>query len=265
MANKPRRRRVPRLLIGAAALLILAVLCVEIGGRVATQRIAEEQLFAAGVAGGVEVTVGKSWWQPTILAALLDGRVDQLAIRLDDAKLYSLPVSEADYILNDLRIDLSLRERKVVASSLGSGSVRVLIDPSEIGALLGVPAEVRNGVLLLGSPPEQAELSIQGKNLIVDSPQLRATGQVASLQVADPQLLPCDPQVRIFGEMVELACKGSSLPGVLRNSIGIVTPTVPATPTTPGDSQPTQLESPATLERPPPSGGTTPLGGNDGG
>jgi hypothetical protein len=190
--------------------------------------------------------------------------VDRIAIRLQDAKLYSLPVTQAEYILNDLQIDLSLRTAKVVASSLGSGSVRVLIDPSQIGALVGVPAEIRDGVLLLGSPLEPAELSLQGNDLIIDSAQLRAAGQVTSLQVADPELLPCDPQVRILGEMVELACTGNSLPGVLRNSIGVGTPVIPV------DSQPTQLEPPATLNKPAtPTTATpttaTPTGGNDGG
>ncbi len=260
-----RSKTARRLVIGGLSLLVLVLLCIEVGGRVATQRIAEDQLRASGVAGGVEVTVGESWWKPTILAAILDGRVDHIAIRLQDAKLYALPVAEADYILNDLRIDLSLRERKVVASSLGSGSVRVLIDPTAIGALVGVPAEIQNGVLLLGSPLEPAELSVQGPNLIVDSPQLRAAGQVTSLQVADPQLLPCDPQVRIFLEMVELACTGNSLPGVLRNSIGVTTPAVPTTPSAPGDSQPTQLEPSETLEKPAAASSTTSLGSNDGG
>ena len=269
MAKQSKAKTARKVLMGLALLVLVVAICVEIGGRMATEKIAEDQLRSAGVAGGVEVTVGESWWRPTVLSAIFTGQVDRIAIDLQNAKLYSLPVAQAEYILNDLQIDLSLRTAKVVASSLGSGSVRVLIDPSQIGALVGVPAEIRDGVLLLGSPLEPAELSLQGNDLIIDSAQLRAAGQVTSLQVADPELLPCDPQVRILGQMVELACTGNSLPGVLRNSIGVGTPAIPV------DAQPTQLEPPATLEKPAapstatPSPATpstaTPAGGNDGG
>ncbi|MEI7887409.1 MAG: hypothetical protein WCJ04_08460 [Actinomycetes bacterium] len=259
MAKQSKAKTARKMLMGLALLVLVVAICVEIGGRVVTQRIAEDQLRSAGVAGGVEVTVGESWWRPTVLPAIFTGQVDRIAIRLNKAKLYSLPVTQADYILNDLQIDLSLRTAKVVASSLGSGSVRVLIDPSEIGALVGVPAEIRDGALLLGSPLEPAQLSLQGQNLVIDSPQLRSAGQVTSLQIADPELLPCNPQVRILGAMVELACTGNSLPGVLRNSIGVGTPSIPV------DSQPTQLEPPVTLDKPRASPITTPAGGNDGG
>jgi len=272
VANHPKGKTIRKLLVAAACSLLVLLFCIEVGGRVATEQLAEDQLRAAGVGEGVAVTVGKAWWQPSILPAIFSGRVDQIAIRLDKAKLYSLPVTQADYILNDLQVDLSLRTAKVVASSLGSGSVRVVVDPSQIGALVGVPAQIRDGVLLLGSPLEPAALSLQGNDLMIDSPQLRAAGQLTSLQVADPQLLPCDPQVRIVGNMVELACTGNSLPGVLRNSIGVGTPRIPV------DPQPTQLEPPVTLNRSPATAapatpttatnapaGLTPPGGNDGG
>ncbi|MEX0768159.1 MAG: hypothetical protein WD029_06785 [Microthrixaceae bacterium] len=243
MAQQIKGTTIRRVLIATACSLVVLLLCVEIGGRVVTEKFSEDQLRNAGVAGGVEVTVGNAWWQPSILPAIVGGRVDQIAIRLDQAKLYSLPVAEADYLLNDLQIDLSLRNAKVVASSLGSGSVRVLIDPGQIGALVGVPAQIKDGELLLGSPLESAQLSIQGNDLIIDSPQLRAAGQVTALTVTDPQLLPCTPKVRILRDKVELACTGNSLPGVLRNSIGVGTPKIPV------DPQPTQLEPPVTLDR----------------
>src|SRR3954470_9605704 len=111
----------------------LVVIGLEVGGRLLNQRFAEDQLRDAGVAGEVEVTVGRSWWRPSVIPAFLTGDLDRVSVRLEDAELYSMPVLEADYVLEDLGVDVSLGDRSITATSLGSGSVRLLVDPREIG------------------------------------------------------------------------------------------------------------------------------------
>jgi hypothetical protein len=232
----------PRLALGFLALVLVAIVAVEWSGRELTQRIAEDQLRDAVVAGGVEVTVGRSWWQPSVLPALLTGDVDRLEVQLRDAQLYSLPVAEADYVLEDLTIEVSIGDRTVRATSLGSGSVRVLVDPSAIAQALGTDARVVDGAVVLGPDRVPAELQIVGRNLVVTSPALDAAGGTTQFQVVDPQLLPCEPQVSVRGQLVELSCEGDDLPGVLERSIG--------TGGVSGAEPPTQLEPPATLEVP---------------
>jgi hypothetical protein len=63
------------------------------------------------------------------------------------------------------------------------------------------------------------------------------------MQVVDPQLLPCTPAVRVIDDLVELSCKGDTLPGILERSLGTSGTTLPPSP-------PTELEPPATLEVP---------------
>jgi hypothetical protein len=231
------------LLICAALGIVGLVVGVEVVGRVVTQRVAEDQLRAAGVAGGVEVTIGRAWFRPTVVPALLTGNLDRIAVRLQDARLYSVPVLEADYVLEDLAVEVSLSERTIRASSLGSGSVRLLVDPGAFAAVVGVEAVAEGGRMLVGPDREPAELTISGRSLVITSPALVASGGSTTLQVVDPQLLPCTPEVRVLDGLVELSCRGDSLPGILERTLGVAG-------VEPEPSPPTELEPPATLELP---------------
>lgn len=263
---------------------VLVVVGVEIGGRILTQRYAEAELRDAGVAGGVEVTVGSAWWRPSVIPALLTGDLDRVAVRLEDAELYSMPVREADYVLEDLSVDVSLGDRTVTATSLGAGSFRLVVDPSEIGRLLGADTVVEGGKVLIGPDRDPAELTVRGRELVVTSAALSATGGSTSMQVVDPQLLPCSPEVRVVGRYVELACTGDHLPGILEQTIGmsgvadvpappaeleppatmeITTTTTP--PTTPPTTAVPQTAPPETAPADTAPPDTTPEGGNDGG
>ncbi len=236
------RRWLPRLAVAALVLVVLGVVAIEWAGRSLTERFAEEQLREAGVAGGVEVTVGSAWWRPSVLPALLTGDVDRVSVRLQDAQLYSLPVVEADYVLEDLAIDVSVADRTVTATSLGSGSVRVMVDPAAIAQALGTSAEPREGGLVLGPQGTPATLRVVGRDLVVTSPAIATPDRSTSFRVADPQLLPCEPQVELHDDLIELSCTGNVLPGVLERSIG--------TSGVSGEAPSADLPPPATLEQP---------------
>lgn len=249
----------------------LGVVVAETAGRGVTERIAEDQIRAAGVAGGVEVTIGRSWWQPSIVGVLLFDTLDRVDVRLTDARLYATQVHEADYVLKDLGLDLSIRERTVRAKSLGSGSVRVLIDPSTVAQMVGRKASIRNGRLHLVGSDQPVRIRIIGTELVLDGPAIEGLSgsDSVSLPVVDPQILPCTPKVRIVGRFIELSCTGNRLPGVLTTSLGEIdnggpggpgVPTGPGGETGPGTEWPPggddELAPPATLELPPPSKGS---------
>lgn len=256
-------------LIVSAVALVLLLIGVEAAGRIATERVAEDQLRQHGVNGGVEVTLGRAWWRPTFLPALLTGDLDRISVQLSGADLYSVPVQQADYVLENLHIDFSLRQRSIAATSIGSGSVRVLIDPAAIGRMMATDAAVVDGRLLIGADRERADLRMVGNQLVLSAPSLDAAGSNTSFQVVDPQLLPCVPQVQLSGGLVELSCSGDQLPGILEQSIGSSAGVDPGEP-------PAELEPPLTIDAPtttaptvtaPTTGApaTTPTGGNDGG
>ncbi|MGB6056719.1 MAG: hypothetical protein WBF71_00535 [Microthrixaceae bacterium] len=254
-----------RLVLGWLVIAVaLAVVVVETAGRNVTEGIAEDQIRAAGVAGEVEVTIGRSWWQPSIIGVLLFDTLDRVDVRLTDARLYSTQVHEADYVLKDLGLDLSIRERTVRATSLGSGSVRVLIDPSAVAKMVGGKASIQNGRLLLAGSGEPVRIRIVGSNLVLDGAAIAelSGSDSVSLPVVDPQILPCTPKVRIVDRFIELSCAGNRLPGVLASSLGVIASGGPVGPggpggeTGPGAEWPPggdELAPPATLELPPPT------------
>ena len=260
--------------IGAVALLLgltSVVIGVEITGRVATERVAENRLRANGVRGSIEVTIGSAWWRPTFLPALATGTLDRVSVGLDGAELYAVPVLKADYVLEDLQVQVSPGDRSIAATSIGSGSVRVLIDPAEIGAMFGTEAALLDGRLVIGPERAPADLQMLGDDLVLSGPSLASGSQAASFRVADPQLLPCTPGVRLLNTLVELFCTGDELPGILERPLGpsggssIVPPPAELEP-------PLTLESPTTAPTNAPTNApttapttTTPVGGNDGG
>lgn len=253
-----------RLVLGWLVIAVaMTVVVVETAGRRATEGIAEDQIRAAGVAGEVEVTIGRSWWQPSIIGVLLFDTLDRVDVRLTDARLYSTQIHEADYVLKDLGLELSIRERTVGATSLGSGSVRVLIDPSTVAQMVGGSASIQNGRLRLAGSGEPVRIRMVGSNLVFDGAAIAelSGSDSVSLPVVDPQILPCTPKVRIVDRFIELSCTGNRLPGVLTTSLGVLDSGGPAGPgghggpggeTGPGAEWPPggddELAPPATLE-----------------
>lgn len=232
----------------------IVVVVVEVAGRAVTQRIIEDQIRASGVAGGVDVTIGRSWWQPSIVGVVLFETLDKVEVRLTDARLYSTHVDEADYVLNELGLDLSIANRKVSVQSLGSGSVRVLIDPSALARMFGVDATIRDGRLFVAGSDTPARVSISGTDLVIEAAAIASPdgSHSISLPVVDPAILPCTPKVRLVDRFVELRCTGTRLPGVLATSLAAES----GSDIGPGGDQnlppldETELPPPATLELP---------------
>lgn len=239
---------------------------VEFAGRVVTERVAERQLRDGGVGGSVEVSMGTSWWHPSFLSAVMTGNLDRISVELDRASLYSVPVLRADYVLEDVRVEISATDRTIRVASIGSGKVRLLIDPAEIGRMMGSEATVVDGRIVVGPDRSPADLRIVGDELVLSGPSIATGAGAGSYRVADPELLPCTPDVRVRSSLVELSCTGDQLPGILAQPLGLS-----------GRSTvqpPTELEPPLTLDAPTASSPTTtaagpttttPLGGDDGG
>ncbi len=247
--------RIRRILGWAVILVAVSVVVVEAAGRSVAERIVENQIRTSGVAGGVDVTIGRSWWQPSIVGVLLFDTLDQIEIRLNDARLYSTRVAEADYVLTGLDLDLSFRDRTAGVRSIGSGSVRVLIDPSAIAVMVGGGAEIRDGSLYLGGSEKPSAVRISGSDLVVEGDAVKKLvgSDSITLPVADSQILPCSPEARLVDRYVELSCTGNTLPGVLSTSLSSNAGDLPTV-------DQSELTPPATLELPPSSTTTRPGG-----
>ncbi len=244
------RRALVALAVAAVALVLLG----EVAGRLAVERIAADELRDAGVARRVEVVVGAAWWKPSVVPALLGADLDRVTVRLDDAELYPLTASRADYILEGLDVAISLRSRTLRADGLDRGAVAIVVDPDQVGEQVGFTAVVQGDRLLVGADRVPAELHVEGTDLVVTSEAFSEEGGSVRLPVIDSYVLPCDPRVDVLAGRVVLSCTTSELPGMLAQHLA---PPVEVDPDAP--APPVELEPPVTAEVGP--GGT---GGPDG-
>ncbi len=228
------------MLVLGVAVVLVALLVVEYGGRVVVGRVAQNQLQSQGIADA-QVAIGRSWWRPTLLPAVLGGGLDRVTVQLRDAEVSGVLVETADYVLEDLDVDPDPFGASLGITSVGQGSFRLTVSPASVGRLLGVNARVVDGRLVVGPEGEPAKLRLEGTELVVESPYLARKGLPNRFTVLDGRLLPCDPEVELVGEVVELRCSGDRLPRILDASIGEPVAQLPAPPT--------ELEPSVTIER----------------
>lgn len=234
-----------RILRWALVVLVVVLVAAELGGRIAVERIATDRIRESGIAGEIDVTVGRSWWRPTVVPALFGGQVDRAEVRLRDADVNLLAVRSADYVIEGLDVAISIRHRTIGATDLDRGTYRLSVDPADIGAGLGVAATAEDDRLLVGPDRDPATLAVEGSDLVVTSEAFAQDGGSMRLPVVDPSVLPCTPDVRVAGGLVELWCSSGELPGILRTPLG-----TGASGDDPGDvpSGPVELEPPASVE-----------------
>lgn len=240
MPDRPSRRAL--VATAAVVVVVLAALALEVGGRIVVQRAAVDALAQEGVEGAT-VRIGRSWWRPTVLPALVGGRVDRVRVRVRDAEVSGLQVQEADYRLEDLEVDLAPFDRALGVSGIGRGTFRVVLAPGAVGEQLGVPARIVDGRLVVGPDEEPAKVRVEGDELVVESAHLLREGIDPRVATLDRRLLPCTPEVVVRDAALVLACSGSTLPGLLDTPLGEPVADLPAPPA--------ELEPPVTAEREP--------------
>ena len=143
-------------------------------------------------------------------------------------------------MLEDLEVDPDPFGRALGVSGVGAGSFRLVVAPGSVAEVLGVPARVVEGRLVVGPDREPAKVRLDRGELVIESPYLQREGIDHRLAVVDRRLLPCEPEVALLGDAVELRCTGDRLPGILDVPLGEPVGDVPA---------PTELEPSVTVER----------------
>lgn len=209
----PRRRRGAAVLAVAVAVLFLLVATERFGRSYAASEI-RTRLERGGLVTNADVTVGASPWRPVVWPALFSGDVDRVTVRITDGTLADLPVRSADYRLEGIHGDLSLRDGTVGVESLDRGSVRLVLDPAVLGEAGGTTVRAR-GDRLVTAAGEPVGLSLEGDDLVVSVPG----APVTRVRVVDPYVLPCRPDVAVTRRGVVLECVGDTLPGILRTPL----------------------------------------------
>jgi hypothetical protein len=222
-----------------AGVLVVGLVVLELGGRMMVQRVAAGALREQGVEDA-RVQIGSDPWRPTVVPALWGAGVDRVLVELRDGEVSGVRVVEAEYVLDDVDVDVDPFGSSVRVRSIDSGRFRMVVAPESVGELLGVPARVDGGRLTVGPDDEPAKVRVEGARLVIESPYLQRERIDPRLLFLDRRLLPCEPEVTVVGDAIELRCEGDELPGILDAPLGEPVAEVPA---------PTELQPPATIER----------------
>lgn len=223
------------------ALLVLGVVVLERFGRSYAQGEIAARLREAGMTGDVDVTVGRSWWQPSILPTLVTGNLDRVEVRVTEGTLSGIPVEDVDYVLSGIEGDLSVLNGSVDVREVEEGSVRMLVPVSSIGQSVGTPLAVHDGRVVVGQDEVPATVGLVEDNLVISGPGVVG---LPPLPLADPYILPCRPELALVGASLELACSGDEVPGILRGPLQGDTPA-------PGGVPPVEeLPPPQSIDRP---------------
>lgn len=215
-----------------AGVVVVTLVVVEFGGRAVAARVTAGELRSAGIQDA-QVRIGASPLRPTLVPSMLGGGLDRVHVQLRDTSVSGVAIREADYVLEDLEVDPDLSDATVRVRSLGQGSFRLRVEPDAVADRLGVEARIVGGRLVLGPDREPAKLRVQDGELLVESRYLRREGIAPDVLFVDRRLLPCDPEVAIVDDAVELQCAGDRLPGVLDSSLGAPVTDVPPPPELP--------------------------------
>lgn len=232
-------RRAVRAVAVVAGVVLVGLVVLELGGRTVAERAAADALRDQGIDDAV-VVIGTSRWRPTMLPALLGGGVDRVRVELRDTEVSGVQVVRADYVLEDLDVDVDPFGADLRVTSIGDGSFRLAVSPASVGDLLGVRARVIDGRLVVGPEDEPAKLRVDDGVLVVESPYLQRERVRPRLMAVDRRLLSCEPEVAVVGDAIELWCEGDRLPGILDAPLGEPVTDVPA---------PAELQPPVTAER----------------
>jgi hypothetical protein len=151
-----------------------------------------EQRVAAQTRGveGVKASVGTF---PVVTRFILTGRVPKTTVTLDRVERLALTFAQVRFDLTRVEFDrTALLKRQARITAIDNGTVTATLD---IGAL---PA----GVARLVS---QTGVRMSGRTLLLGS---------AGFQMS-PDIMPCNPDVRLNGEQVVLSCTIQNVPPVL--------------------------------------------------
>jgi hypothetical protein len=224
-----------------AGILLVGLVALELVGRTMVQRAAADALRDQGVESA-RVQLGSDRWRPIVVPALMGGGIDQVRVELRDGEVSGVRIVEAEYVLDDVEVDIDPLRTSVQVRSIGNGRFRLVVAPESVGELLGVPASIDEGRLRVGPDDEPAKVRVDGTVLVIESPYLQRQRIDPRLLVLDRRLLPCEPEATVAAAAIELRCEGDELPGILDAPLGEPVAEVPA---------PTELQPPVTVERDP--------------
>lgn len=209
-------RTARRLLIALVVIVVLLV-GLDVLAKISVEQISARELRNAEEinAGGVDTSVDSF---PFLGRLLLSGETS-FSIGLDDVTEQGLRVDRIEFDVDGLVFNRSeALDRRVRIDSVDRVRATVIIEEDTITAAVGVPVDIEPGSATAAGVT--VEVAVQDRLVQVAVPGVGS----ASVAIPSSQYVPCDPELVLAQDRVELSCTADALPPLVNDALGRVTP-----------------------------------------
>jgi hypothetical protein len=157
---------------------------------------------------------------PFVGRILLDGSIERLSLTLHDVREGGVEVERLQLVAEQIVLDRArlLEDRVLAVTDVGRVRVEGRVSAAMISRAAGVPVHFKGGKasVTVNGQTVEASVSFVGNVVmlwVVGFPPL-------SVPLPAHAILPCQPEVRIADEYVELACSATELPAAVMDVLG---------------------------------------------
>jgi hypothetical protein len=187
-----------KILMGLIAVVALVAIVAELlAPRMLEARV--EALAREHTDGGATVTADAGGF-PFLPRLLLDGVVERLTVTLDELDGQEVTIATVALSLDGIHVDRdAMLGGQVEITDIDTGTVLVEVAEDDLSDALGIPVDL---------DPEMVGLAERAL-------EVTAAGGGAVRVPVPHELLPCDPDMEVAGDLVRLTCVIDEVPGVL--------------------------------------------------
>ena len=206
--------------LGVVLVVVLGALAyADVQVREYAEEQAERQLAAAvPMAGGADVEILAF---PFVGRVLFDGTIPELDVELREVRAEAVKVERVALRVEGLKIDRDqlLGDRKLVVTGLERATVDATIGSDAVNAATQpVDTRLKGGkveVTYQGHTVE-GKLRVKKRNVVIDVAGVREL----RVPLPDEKYLPCQPDVKVKGDALQVTCTIHELPRAVADVLG---------------------------------------------
>jgi hypothetical protein len=206
-----------RILLVSLGLLLVLLVAIDFGAKIAVERISARELRNADEinAGSVETSVDSF---PFLGRLLLSGETS-FFIALDDVTDRGVTIERIEFDVDGLVFNRGeVLDRRVRIDDVGQVRVSVVIDEDAITETAGVAVDLEPGSATAAGVT--VGVAVVGREVQVSAPGVGAV----SFAIPSTDYLPCEPALAIEKDQVEVSCITDTLPPLVNEALGQVNP-----------------------------------------
>ena len=206
-----------RILLVSLGLLLVLLVAIDIGAKIAVERISARELRNADEinAGSVETSVDSF---PFLGRLLLSGETS-FFIALDDVTDRGVTIERIEFDVDGLVFNRGeALDRRVRIDDVGQVRASVVIHEDTITETAGVPVDLEPGSATAAGVT--VGVAVVGREIQASVPGVGAV----SFAIPSTDYLPCEPALAIAEDRLEVSCITDTLPPLVNEALGQVNP-----------------------------------------